>query len=120
MTAIASMITTVSSQGAEVLPQRKLSPVNPSPTARIMALRSIRSIRPEETDAACPLPLFSHSSRPRRALQRVDLVGVEPTPLGLKTRLVPTRPGPPARAGAYLVGACQITARGAHRNLLQM
>jgi hypothetical protein len=25
---------------------------------------------------------------------RVDLVGVEPTPLGLKTRLAPTRPGP--------------------------
>lgn len=24
----------------------------------------------------------------------VDLVGVEPTPLGLKTRLAPTRPGP--------------------------
>ena len=24
----------------------------------------------------------------------MDLVGVEPTPLGLKTRLAPTRPGP--------------------------
>src|SRR5436190_16314393 len=34
----------------------------------------------------------------------MDLVGVEPTPLGLKTRLAPTRPGP-------LVNCCAIAQR---------
>ena len=36
-------------------------------------------------------------------MARVDLVGVEPTPLGLKTRLAPTRPGPLALSETYLV-----------------
>ena len=44
-------------------------------------------------------PKNHHEAAVRRAApssaRTVDLVGVEPTPLGLKTRLAPTRPGPP-------------------------
>ena len=44
----------------------------------------------------------------------MDLVGVEPTPLGLKTRLAPTRPGPRERLGRERrtgEGRCRVPLR---------
>jgi hypothetical protein len=52
--------------------------------------------------------------------QRMDLVGVEPTPLGLKARLAPTRPGPSIPDPARLPSVCDrpacSTLGGRHRS----